>query len=210
MIRTVHNAAADIVRPAAHVSRREAQAGGNSRRGSATPFQNLLDQTVQQQHAVAPGGSIRSQDATKPYAAAPATVSEGPKVTTSTDHPGASIYHPSWEENVRNTSPGGTESRYNLRQFASADSAAVVAQKLGGRVVESQFLGGFAPSSPQRLITGAGANDLNAGLVAELFQKYGDAPGSEAWRVIRRDLGHYDSPADVPPVVAQILAGFKT
>jgi hypothetical protein len=63
-----------------------------------------------------------------------------------------------------------------------------MAQIVGGQ--EQDFtLGIYTTSSPIREIVGAGDNPLNAGLVADLFQKYGDQQGSYAWQVIDRDLG---------------------
>jgi len=63
-----------------------------------------------------------------------------------------------------------------------------MAQIVGGQ--EQDFtLGLYTTSSPIREIVGAGDNPLNAGLVADLFQKYGDQQGSYAWTVIDRDLG---------------------
>ena len=69
--------------------------------------------------------------------------------------------------------------------MASSDTAAQMAAKLGGTVTADQFSGGFSTSADIREISFAGSNvKINAGLAANLFATYGDAPGSEAWQVI--------------------------
>jgi len=95
---------------------------------------------------------------------------------------------PLWESSVTGTGPFGSTSVYNPTQFATAQTAQQMAQIVGGQ--EQDFtLGLYTTSSPIREIVGAGDNPLNAGLVADLFQKYGDQQGSYAWTVIDRDLG---------------------
>ena len=93
-----------------------------------------------------------------------------------------------WESSVTGTGPFGSTSVYNTTQFATAQTAQQMAQIVGGQ--EQDFtLGLYTTSAPIREIVGAGSNPLNAGLVADLFQKYGDQQGSYAWTVIDRDLG---------------------
>jgi len=93
-----------------------------------------------------------------------------------------------WESSVTGTGPFNSTSVYNPTQFATAQTAQEMAQIVGGK--EQDFtLGLYTTSSPIREIVGAGDNPLNAGLVADLFQKYGDQQGSYAWTVIDRDLG---------------------
>jgi hypothetical protein len=92
-----------------------------------------------------------------------------------------------WEKDVRNTSIYGTVTECNSTQFATAPSAEYYAHLLGGTVEEHKPMY-FDQSVPERLIV-CGDVRLNAGLVADLFNKYGEEPGSEAWNVIGRDLG---------------------
>jgi hypothetical protein len=106
--------------------------------------------------------------------------------------PKPSNFKASWEQNVSSVSPYGVQSSYNSTQFATVETASHYANMLGGQVKENT-LQGFTQTAPERLIVGAGANSLNAGLVADLFAKYGSAPGSEAWRVINRDLGRTEN-----------------
>ncbi|MCU1272943.1 MAG: hypothetical protein JWO48_374 [Bryobacterales bacterium] len=93
-----------------------------------------------------------------------------------------------FEKSVTGVSLEGTPSTYNTLQFATAAAANQIAKLLGGKVVDVELTGAFSRSAPERMIA-VGGHKLNAGLVADLFSKYGDAPGSEAWQVINRDLG---------------------
>jgi hypothetical protein len=93
-----------------------------------------------------------------------------------------------FEKSVTGMSFEGTPSTYNTTQFATAATAAKYATLVGGKVEDVELTGAFSRSAPERMIA-AGGHELNAGLVADLFAKYGDAPGSEAWQVIDRDLG---------------------
>jgi hypothetical protein len=92
-----------------------------------------------------------------------------------------------WEKDVRNTSIFGTVTECNSTQFATAPSAEYYAHLLGGTVEEHKPMY-FDQTVPVRSIV-CGEVRLNAGLVADLFNKYGEQPGSEAWNVIGRDLG---------------------
>ncbi|MDQ6707976.1 MAG: hypothetical protein M3Z85_18625 [Acidobacteriota bacterium] len=94
-----------------------------------------------------------------------------------------------FEQDVHTTLIGGASVANNPLQFATAEAAAALAKKLGGEVREDNLSGTFSRSAPQRMIVVAGANPINAGLAADLFAFYGDAPDSEAWRIINRDLG---------------------
>jgi hypothetical protein len=95
---------------------------------------------------------------------------------------------PLFEKSVTGMSFEGTPSTYNTTQFATAATAQKFAKLIGGTVEGVELTGAFSRSAPERMIA-AGGHELNAGLVADLFSKYGDAPGSEAWQVINRDLG---------------------
>lgn len=94
-----------------------------------------------------------------------------------------------WETSVTGTGPYGSTTVYNPIQFATAQTAQQMAQIVGGQEQDFTLGGPYTTSSPIREIVGAGDNPLNAGLVADLFQKYGDQQGSYAWQVIDRDLG---------------------
>jgi len=116
---------------------------------------------------------------------APAAASAGPAATQPNQQPSSGQL---WESSVTGTGPFDSTSVYNPTQFATAQTAQQMAQIVGGK--EQDFtLGLYTTSSPIREIVGAGENPLNAGLVADLFQKYGDQQGSYAWQVIDRDLG---------------------
>jgi hypothetical protein len=95
---------------------------------------------------------------------------------------------PLYEKSVTGMSFQGTPSTYNTVQFATAATAEKFARLVGGKVENVELTGAFSRSAPERMIA-VGGHELNAGLVADLFAKYGDAPGSEAWQVINRDLG---------------------
>ena len=123
---------------------------------------------------------------TPPAPPAAPTAPAAPAVPTA--GPPSPVFKASWEQNVTGVSPYGMQSGYNSTQFATAETTDHYAAMLGGQVKENT-LQGFTRTAPERLIVGAGANPLNAGLVADLFAKYGSAPGSEAWRVINQDLG---------------------
>ena len=96
---------------------------------------------------------------------------------------------PKFEASVTGFNPNGSENIYNPVQFATVDTAQAVAKLVGGQSQDDQLAGPLTRTAPERVIVGAGANMLNAGLTADLFAKYGDAPGSFAWQVINRDLG---------------------
>ena len=131
------------------------------------------------EHATAPAAATPA--ATKLAAATPAAIDPAPPKATTMPTPHF--------EDVRVYGLDGSVSSSNPLEFATAGTADAMAAKLGGKVQDAVMAGEFYRTAPERLIVGAGANPLNAGLVADLFQKYGDAPGSQAWKVINRDLG---------------------
>jgi hypothetical protein len=135
-------------------------------------------------HPITPGSG-----STPPSTAQPAaTTSAQPVAQTAQPAATESL----WETSVTGSGPFGSTSVYNTTQFATAQTAQEMAQIVGGQ--EQDFsLGLYTTSSPIREVVGAGDNPLNAGLVANLFQKYGDQPGSYAWTVIDRDLGKTQS-----------------
>ncbi|MDQ6665638.1 MAG: hypothetical protein M3Z23_14750 [Acidobacteriota bacterium] len=94
-----------------------------------------------------------------------------------------------YEANVHTALAGGVDVSNNPVQFATAATADALAKKLGGVVREDSLAGNFARSAPERMIVEPNGKAVNAGLVADLFAKYGDAPDGEAWRAINADLG---------------------
>ena len=129
---------------------------------------------------------ITKSGSTPPASSQPAAPS-GPATPAATQ-PTQPATESLWESSVTGTGPFNSSSVYNPIQFATAQTAQQMAQIVGGQ--EQDFtLGLYTTSAPIREIVGAGSNPLNAGLVADLFQKYGDQQGSYAWQVIDRDLG---------------------
>ena len=128
-------------------------------------------------------GSGSAPSSTQPAANSTAATAAAQPAQPATPAPA-----PLFEASVTGTGPYGGSTVYNTTQFATAQTAQQMAQIVGGQ--EQDFtLGLYTTSSPIREIVGAGDNPLNAGLVADLFQKYGDTPGSYAWQVIDQDLG---------------------
>ena len=117
-------------------------------------------------------------------ASTPSTSPETAPAPASTPAPA-----PKYETAVTGFNPNGSENIYNPGQFATLDTAQSVAKLVGGQAQEDELGGPYTRTAPERVIVGAGQNMLNAGLVADLFNKYGDAPGSFAWQVIDSDLG---------------------
>jgi hypothetical protein len=104
--------------------------------------------------------------------------------------PPAPLPPPVFESGASVISADGPSTPLNPMEMASAGTAAQLAAKLGGTVAPEVFAGGYSTSSDIRDITFADSDvKINAGLAASLFAMYGDAPGSEAWRVINNDLG---------------------
>jgi hypothetical protein len=168
--------------------------GAHQHRMSVHPrtaqFQSSMEQALSPAEALSL--SVTSSDSTTP--AIPTTNTEVSSTTTSGYQAPATATAPAvtaaqFERSVMGVSAYGTETSYNSTEFATAQTAAAMAEKIGGKVEELQFDGAFSRSAPERVIVGPHGQQLNAGLVADLFNKYGDAPGSEAWTVINRDLG---------------------
>jgi hypothetical protein len=95
-----------------------------------------------------------------------------------------------YEQNATVMNPLGATTALNPMEMATDATAQAMAAKLGGTVVTDQFTGGYSTSAPTREISVPGSNNkINAGVAASLFAAYGDAPGSQAWQIINRDLG---------------------
>jgi len=74
-----------------------------------------------------------------------------------------------WETNPLGRNPNGTEFSYNPIYFASASTAAQVAQMLGGTVAESDALAPAAQEQPNYMVQMPDGRSINAGLVASFY-----------------------------------------
>jgi hypothetical protein len=127
----------------------------------------------------------------KPTGSSPAPAVTAAVSPASASGPASSSSQPSslFDASVTGTNPDGSINVYNPVQFATASTAQAMAKLVGGQVQAENLSGPLTRTAPELDIVGAGANPLNAGLVADLFNKYGTAPGSYAWQVIDSDLG---------------------
>lgn len=177
------------VQPAAALPTSAQPAATNSKQ--STEWQQFYDWFA---YGILPGsGSTPSSSqpaaaATTPKPAAAPPASPSAPSAPAQPTPPATSTADLWETSVTGTGPYGGTWNYNPLQFATPQTAEQMAQIVGGQV-QADTLGLYTTSSPILEITGAGDNPLNAGLVADLFQKYGDQQGSYAWTVIDRDLG---------------------
>jgi hypothetical protein len=79
--------------------------------------------------------------------------------------------HP-WMDSPGGVGPNGVTYSYNPYYFATADTAAKVAEMVGGTVVKSDWMtpsGPFQQNQPNYMIQFANGHQLNAGLVASIF-----------------------------------------
>ncbi len=77
----------------------------------------------------------------------------------------------------------------NSRQWATGNTANTLAQKLGGTVVDQQLEGpGLGYSSPQKQLQFQNGKQLNAGLVADTYSRYGDDPTGYGQYLVNRDM----------------------
>ncbi len=77
-----------------------------------------------------------------------------------------------WITNPTGTAPDGSSYGYNPLYFATAATAAQVAQMVGGKVVASDQLanaGGFVQQQPNEMVQLANGRLVNAGLVASFY-----------------------------------------
>lgn len=171
------------ITPAATLPAAPQQTSTNTR--TSSEWQQFYDWFA---HGITPGSGSAPSSPAQPAAATttPAANTAAPPAAPASQ-PAAE--GPLWETSVTGTGPYGTSSVYNCTQFATADTAQKMAQIVGGQEKDFTFGGVYTITSPFREIVGAGNNPLDAGLVADLFQKYGDQSGSYAWTVIDRDLG---------------------
>ena len=110
----------------------------------------------------------------------PAIQQPAPAVALAADAPGEdtaptaqSVFGPNpWISNPTGTGPDGSSYSYNPMYFATAATAAQVAQMVGGTVVASDQLanaGGFAQQQPNQMVRLANGTLINAGLVASFY-----------------------------------------
>ncbi len=122
---------------------------------------------------------------------------------------------PSYQQNVTMTNPGpngpvtqGAASG----QFATPGTAQWVAQQTGGQAVgRTPSVGSFSTGDQQ--MVNYGGSDLNAGLMANNFAQYGNAPGSYGQMLNARDIARsqgqpepvnpWDNTAGIDPIAAQ-------
>ncbi len=122
---------------------------------------------------------------------------------------------PSYQQNVTMTNPGpngpvtqGAASG----QFATPGTAQWVAQQTGGQAVgRTPSVGSFSTGDQQ--MVNYGGSDLNAGLMANNFAQYGNAPGSYGQMLNSRDIARsqgqpepvnpWDNTAGIDPIAAQ-------
>ncbi|HLK68717.1 MAG TPA: hypothetical protein VKU19_35040 [Bryobacteraceae bacterium] len=98
----------------------------------------------------------------------PATVAPVPAPTAE------SVFGPSpWVSNPTGVGPNGATYSYNPYYFASADTAAKVAQMVGGTVVQSNQLtgngGAFSQNQPNLMVQLPNGHLINPGLVASFY-----------------------------------------
>jgi len=104
----------------------------------------------------------------------PTVAAPTPVETPSNAAPTAqSIFGPNpWMTNPGGAGPNGVTYSYNPYYFATADTAAKVAQMVGGTVVESNALtpyGPFQQNQPNYLVQLPNGRQINAGLFASFF-----------------------------------------
>ena len=142
----------------------------------------------------APPNSSTSTSATQ--ASIPVTTK--PVITPSTP----AVVQPVYVQGATSANPDGSTTALNPAELASASTAQQIAALLGGTVREDAMGGSdFTWSESQRNVVVPGsANAINAGLAANLFSRYGTAPGSQAWQIINRDLGR-DPMSTTPGII---------
>ncbi|HZY60786.1 MAG TPA: hypothetical protein VFE56_13555 [Candidatus Binataceae bacterium] len=104
----------------------------------------------------------------------PPTVAAPPATPVSTAAPTAqSLFGPNpWMSNPGGQAPNGVTYGYNPYYFATADTAAKVAQMVGGTVVAANAItpyGPFTQSAPNYLVQLPDGRQINAGLFASFY-----------------------------------------
>ena len=103
--------------------------------------------------------------------AAPATApSTAPPADPDAPPTAQSVFGASpWQSNPLGRNPNGTQFSYNPIYFASAATAAQVAQMLGGSVVQNNALAPSAQEQPNYMVQMPDGRMINPGLVAAFY-----------------------------------------
>lgn len=109
------------------------------------------------------------------------------KPPTPAAQPAVTLTPPHFQQGATVTNPDGSVSPLNATEFATAGTAQEIAAKLGGTVATTT-LSGYSAGQLNISVPGS-QNLVNAGVAAQLFARYGDQQGSQAWQIINRDLG---------------------
>ena len=113
-----------------------------------------------------------------------ATVTKTPTAATK---PVVTLTPPQYQQGATVTNPDGSITPVNVTEFAAPATAQQIAAKLGGTVATTT-LSGYSAGQLNISVPGS-PNMVNAGIAADLFARYGDQQGSQAWQIINRDLG---------------------
>lgn len=101
----------------------------------------------------------------------------------------------SWLQGVTSANPFGGTNPTNPSQFATPQTAADIAKLFGQTPYGINLSGpGNAWSQPMQMF-GPG---VNAGLAADLLNRYGSAPGSYGFNLVNRDVNHLYGAANDP------------
>jgi hypothetical protein len=120
----------------------------------------------------------------------PAKTATAPSTTPSTPPTPPPPFTASFISGATVSAPDGSATSLNPVELATPATAQEVAALLGGTVVQDSMSGGYTQSAATAEISVPGsANEINAGLAANLFANYGTAAGSQAWQIIDADLG---------------------
>jgi hypothetical protein len=98
-----------------------------------------------------------------------ATPAPAPALSTAAPTPQSVFGANPWETNPMGQVAGGSEFGYNPIYFATAGTAAQVAQMLGGKVTESDALAPNAQQQPNYMVQMPDGRTINAGLVASFY-----------------------------------------
>ena len=161
MIRHIHNTNTQTVAPSTKATRASTTSDSDS-----DSFRKLFDSTTYQPVAIS------------------ATVTKPPTATTK---PVVTLTPPQYQQGTTVTNPDGSITPVNVTEFATPATAQQIAAKLGGTVAATT-LSGYSAGQLNISVPGS-PNMVNAGLAADLFARYGDQQGSQAWQIINRDLG---------------------
>jgi hypothetical protein len=142
-------------------------------RRQSTPRNPAPDFNTELQNQAAPAAPPASRMIGSVNLGAPLPPSTTPAVTTSNMAPTAqSLFGDTpWVTDAGGTGPNGSYS-YNHYYFATPDTAAKVAEMLGGKVVTSYAItpyGPFTQNQPNQMVKMPDGKLINAGLIAGLY-----------------------------------------